>query len=570
MSFKVKNDAPRFHNEFPIGISLLKTFGDKQYLGKVTSYDPDNGYYFVKYEDGDREEMEEEELAEWVEAHHRSLPPKKTTGKRKKKDLTPPPPAESDCDDELSDSPPTVASAKRKAAAKKRKNSTTPPMETEEDSEDDEQVSETASPPRKRAARRSKSPDSESEDSDVLMEEARPRRGSSSGAARGRRSGRSAQKKISYADEYDENEFTDSHDEDSEEEKVRQAQKKHKAKPTKPRGKPKRSDSDDEFDVEGAASSSEDEEMEFESESEDEAPRRKKKKGKASKKTAAKKAAVPAAKDTGTKPKQGKKMCDMFQPINPPLYKTESLEEIHQKHDFLDPCGMEGSDDIVDRLVGEQVDKIGALLQGALKSKDIGSAANPLQLGTACSGTDAPALALNLVQEQMELRGLGDLFAFTHEFSCENDPFKQAYLERNFDSTLYPDITKLSDETPLDVYGQEKPIPNFNLFVAGTSCKNFSMLRSKRRLDIEDKGCSGETFLAAVELLFKEKPKTAIFENVTKAPWVSDCHCLSLIVHDILILTETPLLRHVGQDARVHSWSNQAFRLRLNESNQGK
>lgn len=47
------------------------------------------------------------------------------------------------------------------------------------------------------------------------------------------------------------------------------------------------------------------------------------------------------------------------------------------------------------------------------------------------------------------------------------------------------------------------------------------MLRSKKRLDIEDKGCSGETFLAAVEFLFKEKPLTAIFENVTKAPWVS-------------------------------------------------
>ena len=71
------------------------------------------------------------------------------------------------------------------------------------------------------------------------------------------------------------------------------------------------------------------------------------------------------------------------------------------------------------------------------------------------------------------------------------------------------------------MYGQEKKIPPFNMFVAGTSCKNFSMLRSKRRIDIEDKGCSGETFLAAVELLYKEKPQTAIFENVTKAPWVS-------------------------------------------------
>lgn len=94
-----------------------------------------------------------------------------------------------------------------------------------------------------------------------------------------------------------------------------------------------------------------------------------------------------------------------------------------------------------------------------------------------------------------------------------------AYLARNFDSILYPDISKLTDDPPRDVYGQEKPIPPFNLFVAGTSCKNFSMLRSNKRLDIEDRGCSGETFMAATELLFKEMPKMAIFENVEGAPW---------------------------------------------------
>jgi hypothetical protein len=38
-------------------------------------------------------------------------------------------------------------------------------------------------------------------------------------------------------------------------------------------------------------------------------------------------------------------------------------------------------------------------------------------------------------------------------------------------------------------------------------------------LDIEDKGQSGETFLAAIEYLEQEKPKVAIFENVLNAPW---------------------------------------------------
>jgi len=141
-----------------------------------------------------------------------------------------------------------------------------------------------------------------------------------------------------------------------------------------------------------------------------------------------------------------------------------------------------------------------------------------------------------LVQEQMKLRKLlpdsssdqnvgpagndsDNLLNVDHKFSCEVEPFKQAYLGRNFDSTLYPDIGKLCDDPPLDVYGRPQEIPPFNIFVAGTSCKNFSMLRHKTRIDIEAKGCSGETFLAAVELLFKKKPAYCIFENVTGAPW---------------------------------------------------
>ena len=37
--------------------------------------------------------------------------------------------------------------------------------------------------------------------------------------------------------------------------------------------------------------------------------------------------------------------------------------------------------------------------------------------------------------------------------------------------------------------------------------------------DIEDKGTSGETFLAACEYLEQEQPAVALFENVDKAPW---------------------------------------------------
>jgi hypothetical protein len=108
-------------------------------------------------------------------------------------------------------------------------------------------------------------------------------------------------------------------------------------------------------------------------------------------------------------------------------------------------------------------------------------------------------------------------------YSCKKDPFKQAYLERNSDVVLYPDLTLLTGggtgDVPRDVYGQEKPIPKATHLVAGTSCKGFSTLRTKYRETIEQLGESGETFLAAVDLLYQEQPKVAILENVVGAPW---------------------------------------------------
>jgi len=42
---------------------------------------------------------------------------------------------------------------------------------------------------------------------------------------------------------------------------------------------------------------------------------------------------------------------------------------------------------------------------------------------------------------------------------------------------------------------------------------------TKFRIDIEDYGCSGDTFLAAREVLFQERPLYAILENAITAPW---------------------------------------------------
>ena len=365
------------------------------------------------------------------------------------------------------------------------------------------------------------------------------------------RSGRRVHSRVNYDDNKytdkelmasSEEEKSDSSDDDFV--KKLRATSKSKGGKNKAAGKKKRappSSSDDDSEVSSIASEEseeisddafEEEEDDGDTEVEEEVKPQKKRGGGGKKKAAA--AKPPGA--SGGKEKKG--MAESFKPINAPPYFRNAQDVIARENECLDPCGTEATDDIIDGLVGQQVDKIGALLSRALKSEqcDLGSPKHPLKLGTACSGTDAPALALTLVQEQMKLRNLlpdsssgrkagpagndsDNLLNVVHEFSCEVEPFKQAYLERNFDSVLYPDIGKLCDDPPLDVYGRPKEIPHLNMFVAGTSCKNFSMLRHKTRIDIEAKGCSGETFLAAVELLFKLKPAYCIFENVTGAPW---------------------------------------------------
>ena len=209
---------------------------------------------------------------------------------------------------------------------------------------------------------------------------------------------------------------------------------------------------------------------------------------------------------------------------------TNNPQELPDEQ-YVEPVGIDATDGIVEGIVGGMVKKLGSLFVNATKvdekNREIGELSFPLKLQTACSGTDAPSIALGLVKETLDkLRTKDDEkmdhgFHFSHEMSCEIEPFKQAYIGRNFPGVLlFPDITKLTGgETVTDVYGREQTIPEGNLFVAGTSCKDFSMLKSSNRKDIEDKGTSGETFLAAVEFLEQEQPPVAIFENVDGAPW---------------------------------------------------
>jgi hypothetical protein len=68
-----------------------------------------------------------------------------------------------------------------------------------------------------------------------------------------------------------------------------------------------------------------------------------------------------------------------------------------------------------------------------------------LRVATMCSGTESPLLALNLARRCI-LEKYGISFDVEHVFSCEIEPFKQAYIERNFHPPLlFRDVCELGD-----------------------------------------------------------------------------------------------------------------------------
>jgi hypothetical protein len=69
-----------------------------------------------------------------------------------------------------------------------------------------------------------------------------------------------------------------------------------------------------------------------------------------------------------------------------------------------------------------------------------------LRVATMCSGTESPLLALNLISRAMTEK-LGTTIEVEHVFSCEIEPFKQAYIERNFQPPLlFRDVCELGDD----------------------------------------------------------------------------------------------------------------------------
>jgi hypothetical protein len=71
-----------------------------------------------------------------------------------------------------------------------------------------------------------------------------------------------------------------------------------------------------------------------------------------------------------------------------------------------------------------------------------------LRVATMCSGTESPLLALDMISQALkEKLGDGRTLDVEHVFSCEIEPFKQAYIERNFTPPiLFRDVCELGGD----------------------------------------------------------------------------------------------------------------------------
>lgn len=163
--------------------------------------------------------------------------------------------------------------------------------------------------------------------------------------------------------------------------------------------------------------------------------------------------------------------------------------------------------------------KGGALYNNSLKTLAAELAGRPLRVATMCSGTESPLLALDMISKAVYAQH-GVPLNVEHVFSCEIEPFKQAYIERNFaPPLLFRDIRELGGVEATTAYGAKRVVPgNVDVLIAGTSCVDYSNLNTKQK-GIDQKGESGQTFWGMLNWVKNHRPPIVIQENVCGAPW---------------------------------------------------
>ena len=115
-----------------------------------------------------------------------------------------------------------------------------------------------------------------------------------------------------------------------------------------------------------------------------------------------------------------------------------------------------------------------------------------LLVGTDCSGVESPIHALRALNVD-----------HSHVFSCEFAAAPRCVIRDNSppEFALFEDVTKF----------EEQAVPRVHLYVAGFSCKPFSMLHVNTRLLQEDQA---KIFFATLGRMRTLKPPLAVLENV--------------------------------------------------------
>ena len=181
--------------------------------------------------------------------------------------------------------------------------------------------------------------------------------------------------------------------------------------------------------------------------------------------------------------------------------------------------------DIFDSITGHALKH--GFLEACKPFKDSG-----LRVMTMCSGTESPFVSMDLVRKSLSRQGQQDNFKYTHVGSVEIEPWKQAFIERNFQPpVIFRDALDFIDHGcdlenealyPVTAYGaRTKPEGGAHILIAGSSCVDYSSL-NKNAPGLQGKrgeGESAQTMDGVVAYARAYQPTLLILENVCSAPW---------------------------------------------------
>ncbi|KAJ9607093.1 hypothetical protein H2200_008165 [Cladophialophora chaetospira] len=155
-----------------------------------------------------------------------------------------------------------------------------------------------------------------------------------------------------------------------------------------------------------------------------------------------------------------------------------------------------------------------------------------VRIVTMCSGTEAPFVALDLIRKSLSTSEQRNNFKYQHLGSAEIEPWKQAFILRNFSPpVIFRDVTDFSKHMtnpkeeeyyPVTAYGKRvKPPQGAHILVAGSSCVDYSSLNKLKGAWNGERGYgeSAKTMNGIGAYAWMYKPTMIIIENVATAPW---------------------------------------------------